>query len=99
MTDPTDLAIGAAFALVRHARELVPIDDPTGEADFQRAELLDLEDLFQPLHPLLVNVATPGSTDEALDEAARRLDQPEVRQSVPLVIWAALSEVRGRRRR
>lgn len=99
MTDPTAQALGAAFALVRHARELLPIDDPTGEADFQRAELLDLEDLLQPLDPPLVDVPAPASTDEALDEAARRLDQPEVRPGVPLVIWAALSEVRGRRRR
>lgn len=98
MTDPTRHALGAAFALVRHARELVPIEDPTGEADFRRAELLDLEDLFQPLDPPLVDVPRPASSDEALDEAARLLDQPDVRPRVPLLIWAALSEVRGRRR-
>lgn len=97
MTDPTaHVAISEAVAYIRHARRLVPADDPTGGGDFLRAELLDLEDLFEPLNPSDVAVPSPANVNEALDRAAALLDQDAVRAQVPLLIWAALSEVRRR---
>lgn len=98
MTDPTaHVAISEAVAYIGHARRLIPADDPTGGGDFLRAELLDLEDLFEPLNPSDMVVPIPGSVSDALDRAAALLDQDAVRPQVPLLIWAALSEVRRRR--
>lgn len=92
-------AISKALACIRHARRLVPAADTSGADDFLRAELLDLEDLFDPLHPAEVIVPSPASVGEALDRAAVLLDQDAVRPQVPLLIWAALSDLRGRRLR
>jgi ABC-type phosphonate transport system ATPase subunit len=97
VTDPTaHAAISEAVAYIRHARRLVPADDPTGGSDSLRAELLDLEDLFEPLNPSDVIVPIPADTSDALDRAAALLDQDAVRTQVPLLIWAALSDMQRR---
>lgn len=96
MTDTPHTAISEALAYIRHARRLVPADDPTGKADFLRAELLDLEDLFAPLNPADTLVPIPTDVADALERAAGLLDQDAVRPRVPLLIWAALSDLRGR---
>ena len=97
MTENTaHIAVSEALAYVRQARRLVPVDDAAGSGDFLRAELLDLEDLFAPLNLDDVTVPTPTGTAHALDRAARLLVQDAVRPHVPLLIWAALSDLRGR---